>query len=101
MLASTLATALLVVTLFVFAKDPRTLRHHCTGTEDPKVNFLKKRSFAVSVSFLRQHPYLMGLQPEMFLLLLKIFISNREEKLKLRGRIVCIKLQQLLRLPSK
>ena len=82
MLASTLATALLVVTLFVFAKDPRTLRHHCcTGTEDPKVNFLKKRSFVVSVSLLRHHPRLMDLQTEMFLLLLKIFISNREEKL--------------------
>ena len=41
MLASTLVTAFLAVTLFVFAKDPRTLRHHCTGTEDPKVQFFE------------------------------------------------------------
>ena len=45
MLASTLVTAFLAVTLFVFAKDPRTLRHHCTGTEDPKVQFFEKEEF--------------------------------------------------------
>ena len=95
MLASTLVTAFLAVTLFVFAKDPRTLRHHCTRTEDPKVIFLKKRSFAVSVSFLRHHPYLMDLQAEMF------FAVAENIYFKLRGRTVCIKLQQRLSLPSK
>lgn len=78
MLASTLVTAFLAVTLFVFAKDPRTLRHHCTGTEDPKVNFLKKRSFAVSFPFLRHHPYLLDLQTEMFFAVVEnIYLKSR------------------------
>ena len=43
--------------------------------------FFLSELFSVLILFLRHHPHFMDLQTEVFLLLLKIFISNREEKL--------------------